>query len=68
MKKLIVVVMIFVVITFFIIGKKQEAIDEPVVNNTTDEYRAIFISYLELETYIKGVSNDVSKNNKFWII
>ncbi|MBQ7136691.1 MAG: family 10 glycosylhydrolase [Bacilli bacterium] len=63
MKKLIVVVMIFVVITFFIIGKKQELKDEPVVNNTTDEYRAIFISYLELETYIKGVSNDVSKNN-----
>jgi len=63
MKKLIVVVMIFVVITFFIIGKKQEKKDEPVVNNPPNEYRAIFISYLELENYIKGQDNNSSKNN-----
>ena len=64
MKKLIVVVMIFVVITFFIIGKKQENNNEEKVSlNTIDEYRGVFISYLELEEYIMGQDEDTSKEN-----
>lgn len=64
MKKLMIVVIIFVVITFFIIGKKQDSINNtPVLLNTNDEYRAIFISYIELDKYIKDKDNVTSKNN-----
>ncbi len=64
MKKITIVVIIFVVITFFIIGKKQDDLkNDPVSLNTIDEYRAIFISYIELDKYIKDKDNNTSKNN-----
>jgi len=64
MKKLILVVITFVVITFFIIGYKQELNKSlPVSFNSDEEYRAIFISYLELDKYIKDKDNDTSKAN-----
>lgn len=64
MKKLIVVVMIFVVITFFVIGNKKDKEElEQLSTNTTDEKRAVFVSYLELETHIKGFDEENSKNN-----
>lgn len=64
MKKLSIVVIIFVVITFFIIGKKQEELNSLQVSlNKIDEQRAIFISYIELERYIKDKDNNTSKAN-----
>lgn len=64
MKKLILVVITFVVITFFIISYKQELNnDESVFLNKEEEYRAIFISYLEFDKYIKDLDNNTSKEN-----
>ena len=66
MKKLVIVVMIFIVITFFIIGRKLEQKKEqyvPVILTGDEERRAIFISYLELEEYIKDKDNNTSKEN-----
>lgn len=64
MKKLILVVITFVVITFFIISYKQELnINESAFLNKEEEYRAIFISYLEFDKYIKDLDNDTSKAN-----
>lgn len=71
MKKLIVVVIIFVVITFFVMGEKQEKqkeIDEIVMLDSNDERRAIFISYIELEEYIKDIDNNASKDNIITIL
>jgi len=71
MKQLIVVVMIFVVITFFIITKKQENKEQekiPVSLNSNDELRGVFISYLELEEYIKDKDNNTSKRNVITIL
>jgi len=64
MKKLILVVIAFVVITFFVIANKQNLKnDVPLSVDVNGEYRAIFISYLELEKYIKDFSNSDSKKN-----
>ena len=64
MKKIMIVVITFVVITFFIIGKKHDELNaNPVSLNSIDEYRAIFISYIELSNYIKDKDNNTSKNN-----
>jgi uncharacterized lipoprotein YddW (UPF0748 family) len=66
MKKLMVVVMIFVVITFFIIGKKHEIKNkktETMSLNAINEYRGMFISYLELEEYVMGKDDNTSKQN-----
>lgn len=66
MKKLIVVVIIFVVITFFVMeNKKEKQIEKnnPVALNYEDERRAIFISYIELEEYIKNKDLNTSKAN-----
>lgn len=64
MKKLILVVITFVVITFFIISYKQELNNnESAFLNKDEEYRAIFISYLEFDKYIKDLDNDTSKAN-----
>lgn len=66
MKKLIVIVIIFIVITFFIIGNKKEDQkdkDIQVFLNDQEERRAMFISYIELEEYIKDKDNNTSKDN-----
>ena len=67
MKRLILVVTVFIVITFFIIGEKlnnkKEKVETRLGINEKIEYRGIFISYIELEEYIKDVDNDNSKNN-----
>jgi len=61
MKRFYIVVIMFVIATFFVIGNKQ---DKLVNNETSDlERRAIFISYIELGEYIKGVNSTTSKNN-----
>lgn len=64
MKKLIVVMIIFVVITFFIIeNKKESSKDEVTLSyNLKDEKRAIFISYIELQEYLKGKDIEEGKN------
>ena len=66
MKKIIIVVIIFVVITFFVIDKKKDQTpyeDLPVGLVTNDEKRAVFISYIELQEYIKGLDKNQSQNN-----
>lgn len=66
MKKLIVVVTIFVVITFFVMEHKlakKEKDEVPVSLTMDDEKRALFISYIELEEYIKDKDNKTSKEN-----
>lgn len=69
MKKLVIVVTIFVVITFFIIGNKKDNLkSNPVSLNSGDEYRAIFISYLELDIYVKDKDNRTSKANLIKIL
>jgi len=71
MKKLMVAVIIFVVITFFVIGNKQEAnnkTEENISLNTIDEYRAMFVSYLELEEYIMGQDDNTSRENIITIL
>ncbi len=65
MKKLIIVVIIFVVITFFVMGNKKIIKEDgiPVSLNTKDEKRSVFISYIELEEYVKGKDSNTSKTN-----
>lgn len=70
MKKFILFVVIFIIATFFVIGnkKEQEQLKEESVFLEGDERRAIFISYLELNEYIKGKSSEVSKKNINFIL
>lgn len=69
MKKLVIVVTIFVVITFFIIGNKKDNLKSNSVSlNSGDEYRSIFISYLELDIYVKDKDNRTSKANLIKIL
>ncbi len=65
MKKLIIVVIIFVVITFFIMDNKKINTEKevPVALNVASEKRAVFISYIELQEYIKGKSKEESQKN-----
>lgn len=64
MKKLIVVMIIFVVITFFVIeNKKASSKDEVTLSyNLKDEKRAIFISYIELQEYLKEKDIEEGEN------
>ena len=64
MKKLIVVMIIFVVITFFVIeNKKESSKDEVTLSyNLKDEKRAIFISYIELQEYLKEKDIEEGEN------
>mgnify|MGYP004562805105 CR=1 FL=1 len=64
MKKLIVVMIIFVVITFFIIENKKESSkdDATLSYNLKDEKRAIFISYIELQEYLKEKDIEEGEN------
>ena len=68
MKKLVVVALLFFLATFFVIEKKQAPtktvglLDTP-RTNVTEEKRAVFISYLEYGTYLKGRSNEVQQAN-----
>lgn len=74
MKKFILLVVIFVIATFFIIGKKQEEqqqeeqLQEESAFLEQDERRAIFISYLELNEYIKNKNTTTSKKNINFIL
>ena len=70
MKKFILLVVIFIIATFFIIGNKQEQSKSKEENTFSqkDEKRAIFISYIELNNYIKGKNSKTSKKNIDFII
>lgn len=68
MKKFMIFVVIFIVATFFIIGKKGEDKDKELKEKVSikyekDEIRAIYISYIELDNYIKEKDEETSKNN-----
>lgn len=69
MKKFILLVVIFVIATFFVIGKKQEdkhqeeQISDESAFLEQNERRAIFISYIELNEYIKNKNSTTSKKN-----
>ena len=68
MKKFIIVVVVFLIATFFIIGKKVEQkekkeADEISIKYKKNEIRAIYISYIELDNYIKERNEETSKNN-----
>lgn len=70
MKKFILLVVIFIVATFFIIGDKKEQakLKEESTFLEQNERRAIFISYLELNNYIKGKNAKTSKKNIDFIL
>lgn len=54
---------VFFILTFFVIGMKNPS-DEEVFENTKDEeIRAVYVSYIEFNSYIKGKDEEVSKNN-----
>lgn len=73
MKKFILLlVVMFFIATFFIIGDK---VDDKELSNSNDnisvnnmEVKAIYFSYIELETYIKDKSNEEAKENINMII
>ncbi len=67
MKKLVIVLtLLFLLVTFFIVGEKLEnnkSKDKPDGNDKVTEKRAMYISYLELNTYIKNKDSVDSKRN-----
>ena len=68
MKKLIILVVIFIVATFFIIGNKKQTqqlikTESKINKKIESETRAIYVSYIELDEYIKYKTEDVSKKN-----
>ena len=65
MKKFILLVVIFIVATFFVIGNKKEIDAEKKNISIVDkkEIRAVYISYIELDDYIKEKDEKTSKNN-----
>lgn len=75
MKKFILLVVIFIVATFFIIGNKKDQVKEKDQNREIgvnlekqDERRAVFISYIELNEYIKDKDSETSKKNINFIL
>ena len=56
MKKflLILFVILFFILSFFMIEKKNNEKVKDVVGTETEEKRAVFLSYLELEKYLKN--------------
>lgn len=70
MKKFILLVVIFIVATFFVIGNKQEQaiLEEAKAFLEKEEKRAVFISYIELNNYIKGKNSTTSKKNIDYIL
>ncbi len=65
MRKIFLVVIIFVIITFFVIGNKKEVQKDnlAVALYNIEEKRAVFISYIELQEYIKGKDKKTSQDN-----
>lgn len=59
----ITMVAIFFILTFFVIGMKHpdDTLEEKEIFN--DEVRAVYVSYIELNSYIKNKSESVSKEN-----
>lgn len=51
------ILIVFFILSFFIIGMKQENKEK------FKETRAIYISYIELNSYIKGKKEEISKQN-----
>ena len=62
MKKiiLIAIVLVFLFFTFMIIGAKATENDNA---SNIDEIRAVYFSYIEFNSYIKGKKSEESKNN-----
>ena len=56
-----ILIFIFFIMTFYIIEKKNNVTS--VVNNDEEEIHAVFLSYIELEKYIKDKTSEESKNN-----
>lgn len=65
MKKflLILFVILFFILSFFMIEKKNNEKVKDVVGTETKEKRAVFLSYLELEKYLKNKQQEESKQN-----
>lgn len=65
MKKflLILFVILFFILSFFMIEKKNNEKVKDVIGTETKEKRAIFLSYLELEKYLKNKTQEESKQN-----
>lgn len=60
MKRIIfIIVVMFIIATFFIIGNKNDNVN--LSSNESFEYKAIFLSYIEINKYIK--SNSLAKEN-----
>ena len=57
-------VLVFFILTFFIIAKKNtEKVSNFSENNNSFEKKAVYISYIEFNSYIKDKTSDVSKQN-----
>ena len=53
-------ILIFFILSFFMIEKKQT---QKVLEEENSEKKAVFLSYLELNKYIKNKDEKTSKNN-----
>ena len=66
MKKMGILFTIFVVFSFFVIANKQVKVEkkiETVKKKEQEEMRALFVSYMELNTYIQDKTEKKSKEN-----
>ena len=66
MKKMGILFTIFVVFSFFVIANKQVKVEkkiETVKKKEQEEMRALFVSYMELNTYIQDKTEEKSKEN-----
>lgn len=57
---------LFFLATFFVIGRKLEQTDEQnlvFIPEEKEEFRAIYVSYIELEKYFKGKEKEEGKKN-----
>lgn len=60
---IILFVLVFFLISFLIIGNKQENRNKNENNDLKIEKKGVFLSYIELNKYIKNKSEEDSKNN-----
>ncbi len=60
MRKIFILFIIFIIITFFYLDSNEEK-EEREINN--EELRGLFISYIELDNYIKDKDITTAKNN-----
>ena len=63
MKKYIIILLLIIFLLFLVLIKdnKSDNRDGRVSNNSNPEKRAIFLSYIELQKYIKGNSEEDAK-------